>query len=134
MVLKGGAFRQDVTAADVVFRRGVEAKVAGDKAAIGYATLRPRQADVRVLAVASNSGEKAWPVDTQAIYSGHYPLQRKLYGYVARKTLDDATPLERELVNILLSAAGQTMIAKSGSLPLSTSETAAGRGALGLPR
>ncbi len=134
MVLKGGAFRSDVTATDVVFRRGVEARVAADSAAIGYATLRPRQADVRALAVAPNSGEKAWPVDAPSVYSGHYPLQRKMYGYVARKTLDDATPLERELVNLLLSGTGQTMVATSGSLPLSASETAAGRSALALPR
>ena len=106
LVLQGGEFRPDILIEDVVFRDGIEGKVAADRTAIGYVSLRPRGDDVRSLAVAANSGEKAWPVDAGSIYSGHYPLQRSFYGYVAQKTLADAAPLERELANLLLSDSG----------------------------
>lgn len=134
MVLKGGDFRPGITTADVVFRQGIEEKIAKDVAAIGYMSLRPRQRDVRVLAVSANSGEKAWPVEADAIYSGQYPLQRTFYGYLARKTLESATSLEREMVNLLLSDTGQLIVANSGSLPLNAHETKSTRADLGLPR
>ena len=134
LVLQGGEFRPDITVKDVVFRDGIEGKVATDRAAIGYVSLRPRQSDVRALAIAANSGEQAWPVEAEAIYSGHYPLQRLFYGYVAEKTLADAAPLERELVNLLLSDAGQAMVAHNGSLPLSAQDCLDSRAGIGLAR
>lgn len=134
LVLQGGAFRRDVTVKDVVFREGVEAAVAHDPAAIGYASLRFRAADVRVLAIAPNSGEEASLPDSAAIYAGRYPLQRAFYGYVARARLEDAAPLERELVNLLLSDVGQALVARSGSLPLSAAEVVEARARLGLPK
>lgn len=134
LVLKGGRFREDVVPADVVYASGVEKNVSDNSSAIGYATLRPRNAKVRAIAVAGNSGEHAYFPDAESIYAGKYPLQRMFFGYVAAPSLEQSSPFERELINLLLSDVGQTLVARAGSLPLMASEVVAERAKLGLPQ
>ncbi len=132
LVLNGGAFRDDLVKSDVVYSRGVEKQVARDTAAIGFATLRRRGPVVRLVPIAPNSGETAYLPDAPSVYSGKYPLQRKFYGYIAARSFGEAGPFERELVNLLLSDVGQTLVARAGSLPLMASEVVAERSKLDL--
>jgi phosphate transport system substrate-binding protein len=118
---------------DVVYPEGVEKDVADQANAIGFATLRPRTAKVRALAVAANSGEPAYRTTADDIYSGKYPLQRKFYAYVAAPSLKEGGDFSRELMNLLLSDVGQTLVARGGSLPLMASEVIAERKKLDLP-
>lgn len=133
LVLKGGKFRGDMIGTEVVYAHGVESTVAGNKHAIGFATTRNRAATVRALAVAANTGEKAYFPNAEGVYSGKYPLQRMFYGYVAAPSLEQSGPFTREFVNLLLSDVGQTLVARAGSLPLSSEDVTKQRAALGLP-
>ncbi len=133
LVLKGGEFRKEMKHSDVIYSDGVEKDVTGNANAIGFATLRPRNASVRAISVAPNSGEPAYRTTAEDIYSGKYPLQRKFYAYVAAPSLKDSGGYSRELMNLILSEVGQTLVARAGSLPLMASEVIAERAKLGLP-
>jgi phosphate transport system substrate-binding protein len=134
LVLKGGAFRANMTMSDVVYSNGVEKHVADHSNAIGFATLRARTAKVRAIAVAANSGERAYFPDADAIYGGRYPLQRMFYSYVAAPSLNESGAFQSEMINLLLSDVGQTLVARAGSLPLMAREVVAERAKLGLPQ
>lgn len=123
IALQGGPWRPDMlTGHDVVYKYGVEARVAQDRLGIGYVVQRQRGAGVKKLAIEATDGSGATLATEEAIYSGKYPLQRKLYAYVAAPSMADATPAVREIVNLLLSDEGQTMMVRSGSLPLAVDE------------
>jgi len=131
--LKGGSWRPDIAARhDVVYRGGVEQEVADTPTGIGYAVQRKRGDDVKKLRIESTDGSGATLATADAVYSGKYPLQRKLYAYVAAPSLAEASPAVRELVNLMLSDQGQTFMVRTGSLPLSVDELVATRSRLGL--
>ncbi len=134
LVLKGGPFRAEMQKEDVVYSQGVESEVAKQPGAIGFATLRPRVAAVRALGLAPNSGEPAAHTTAEDIYSDRYPLQRKFFLYLAAPSFRESGAFQRELVNLLLSDVGQTLVARAGSLPLMASEVIAERSKLGLPQ
>lgn len=133
LVLKGGEFRKEMEHHDVIYASGVEKLVSDQANAIGFATLRPRNQNVRAIAVAPNSGEPAYRITAEDIYSGKYPLQRKFYAYVAAPSLKESGAFSRELMNLILSDVGQTLVARAGTLPLMASEVIAERAKLGLP-
>ncbi len=110
----------------------MEQEVADTAGGIGYAVQRKRGSDVRKLRLESTDGNGFVPASSGAIYSGKYPLQRKLYAYVAAPTLSEASPAVREMVNLILSDLGQTFMVRTGSLPLSVDELVATRESLGL--
>jgi phosphate transport system substrate-binding protein len=133
IVLQGAPWRPDMmTGYDVVYDHGVEKRVSETRAAIGYAVQRKRGAAVKKLAIESSDGSGMTLATEDAVYSGKYPLQRKLYAYVAAPCLAEASPAVREMVNLLLSDEGQTMMVRSGSLPLAVDELLELRGRLGL--
>lgn len=133
IVLNGAPWRPDMRSGyDVVYHHGVEKRVASDPEAIGYMVQRNRGSGVRKLAIEATDGNGATLATEQAIYSGRYPLQRKLYAYLAAPSLADASPEVRILVNLLLSDEGQTMLARTGSLPLAVEEVMEIRQRLGL--
>ncbi len=133
IVLLGGPWRSDMlTGHDVVYAGGVEEEVAKMRGAIGYAVQRERDAGVKKLKIESSDGSGTSLATADAIYSGRYPLQRKLYAYVAAPNLAKASPAVREMVNLLLSDEGQTMMVRSGSLPLAADELLESRKRLGL--
>ena len=134
LVLKGGAWRDDIDVPhDVVHHQGVESVVGQNPAGIGYVALHPLRGDSKSLAISRGLGEPAYRATTANIYSGQYPLQRKLYALVAAPSLMKASPSVIEMVNLLLSDVGQTMIARSNSLPLPALEIIGLRTKLGLP-
>jgi phosphate transport system substrate-binding protein len=133
IVLGGAAWRPDVDAShDVVYAHGVEAAVSQLPGGIGYAVQGPRKHRVKVLALASSDGNGYTLATEDAIYSGRYPLQRKLYAVVAAPSLDQAPPSVREMVNLLLSDQGQTLMVRTRSLPLAAAEVVEWRKRLGL--
>lgn len=134
IVLKGGPFIDQMTQEGVAASEGVEDGVAQNADAIGFVTLGHRSLKVRGVAVAANSGEQAYRPDADSIYSGKYPLQRMFYAYVAARSLHQGGAFQRELVNLLLSDVGQTLVARAGSLPLLASEVTKERADLDLPR
>lgn len=133
IALDGAPWRPDMNSGhDVVYHHGVERLVANDPQSIGYLVQKNRSAKVRKLAIDAADGNGATLATEQAIYSGRYPLQRKLYAYLAAPSLADASPEVRTLVNLLLSDEGQTMFARTGSLPLTVEEVLETRNRLGL--
>ncbi len=133
IALAGGAWRRDVDAKyDVVYSGGVERTVGEQTGGIGYAVQGPRQHPVKVLALDGTDGSGPTLATEEAIYSGRYPLQRKLYAVVAAPSLADTPPAVRELVNLLLSDQGQTLMVRTRSLPLAAAEVLEWRKQLGL--
>lgn len=125
IALGGGAWRPDIDSHhDVVYSGGVERTVGDRIAGIGYAVQGPRQFPVKVLALAATDGSGPTSATEEAIYSGRYPLQRKLYAVVAAPSLEKAPPAVREMVNLLLSDQGQTLMVRTRSLPLAAAEAA----------
>lgn len=133
IALGGGAWRQDIDAKhDVVYSGGVERTVGEQIGGIGYAVQGPRECPVKVLALPSTDGSGPTLATEEAIYSGRYPLQRKLYAVVAAPSLAAVPPAVREMVNLLLSDQGQTLMVRTCSLPLAAAEVVAWRKRLGL--
>ncbi len=133
IALGGSAWRRDVDARhDVVYSNGVERAVAAQIGGIGYAVQGPRQYPVKVLALAATDGSGPTLATEESIYSGRYPLQRKLYAVVAAPNLVSTPPAVRELVNLLLSDQGQTLMVRTRSLPLAAAEVVEWRMRLGL--
>ena len=133
LALGGGAWRQDVdTGHDVVYSGGVEKAVGMQPAGIGYSVQGPRGKGVKVLALAPTDGGAPTLATEDAIYSGRYPLQRKLYAVLSAPSLAAASPAVREMVNLLLSDQGQTLMVRTRSLPLAVDEVLEWRRRLGL--
>ena len=133
IALGGDAWRADMDGKhDVVYSDGVESEVGKWPTSIGYAVQGPRENRVKVLALASTDGSGPTLATEEAIYSGRYPLQRKLYAVVAAPSLEKAPPAVREMVNLLLSDQGQTLMVRTRSLPLAAAEVVEWRTRLGL--
>ena len=133
IALGGGPWRPDVDARhDVVYSNGVERFVSEQPGGIGYAVQGSRRYPVKVIALASTDGSGPTFATEETIYSGRYPLQRKLYAVVAAPSLAEAPPAVREIVNLLLSDQGQTLMVRTRSLPLAADEVVEWRKRLGL--
>ena len=109
-----------------------EAEIAADPQAIMFSNYRPRDARVKVLAVARQTDEPAYPPLPAHIYGEEYPLTRFFYVYVNAPEVQDLPPEIREFLNYLLSFEGQTEIARTGSLPLDRTMLLRARKRLGL--
>ena len=130
LVLQGGEYRPDLMGGEVKF--GVARSVTSKRYAMGFGTLHPPPPGVKSLAIARNSGQTAYLPTASAVYGGEYPLTRYFYLYVNAPSPDRMDPVVREFVNLLFSLEGQTLIAKSGSLPLHADEVRKARHLLGL--
>ena len=109
-----------------------EAEIAADPQAIMFSNYRPRDARVKVLAVARQTDEPAYPPLPAHIYGEEYPLTRFFTVYVNAPAVQDLPPEIREFLNYLLSFEGQTEIARTGSLPLDRTMLLRARKRLGL--
>lgn len=132
-VLGGRAFRKDMIVGGMGGHGGVEDKVAGNAAAIGFTSLQTARPDsVRALPIEVRKGSPALGTDRATLEEGSYPLERYFYAYLARPSIGAAEPGEREVINFLLSDEGQAVVAKSESFPLPAREVVKARAALGL--
>ena len=129
-VLEGGPWREHL--GDLPEVQLPEPEIAGDPQAIAFSSYRPRDARVKVLAIARQTEETPYPPLPAHIYGEEYPLTRFFYVYVNAPEVQDLPPEIREFLNYLLSFEGQTEIARTGSLPLDRTMLLRARKRLGL--
>ncbi len=92
--------------------------VATDRFSMGYSGIGYKTADVKVLKIAYDNGEEAFPPEAEYAYSGDYPIARFLYIYInfdARKALD---PLRAEFIKLIFSQQGQEVVLNDGYFPI----------------
>ncbi len=131
-VLQDGPWRDDVKPLGDV-EQSPEYRIAQDPQGIACATYRPRGGGVKVLSVARQTGETAYPPLPRHIYGEEYPLTRFFYVYVNTPSVDELPAETWEFLNYLLSYEGQYEVAKTGSLPLDVPMIHRARKRLGLP-
>ena len=130
--LGGSGFRKGMHTLDVAYEDGIEAFVACNQNAIGFAQHRlPRTKPVKVLPIGSDSAAVA--VDARTVNDGSYPLTRYLYLIVAKDRSSELPDNVRRFADLLLSLDGQCAVADAGSFPLSAETLRAARQKLGLP-
>lgn len=130
-VLEGGPWRKDIRTFGVI--QSPEPVLLNDPAAIVFSNYRPRDSRVKVLAVARQTEEPAYPPLPSHIYGGEYPLVRFFYVYGNAPDARDLPAETREFLNYLLTYEGQTEVAKSGNLPLDQAMLHRSRKRLDLP-
>ena len=129
-VLEGGPWREHL--GDLPEVQLPEPEIAGDPQAIAFSNYRPRDARVKVLAIARQTEETPYPPLPAHIYGEEYPLVRFFTVYVNAPAVEDLPAATREFLNYLLSYEGQTEVAKTGSLPLDRTMLLRARKRLGL--
>ena len=98
---------------------GVVNAISRDPSAIGYSGIGYRTHDVRLVPIAFESGEEAFPPDPDYAYSGDYPLARFLYVYLNYDKRQRLDPLREEFVRMIFSKRGQEAVIKDGAYPVS---------------
>lgn len=129
-VLEGGPWRENL--GDLPEVQLPEPEIAGDPQAIAFSSYRPRDARVKVLAIARQTEEPPYPPLPAHIYGEEYPLVRFFTVYVNAPAVEDLPAETREFLNYVLSYEGQTEVAKTGSLPLDRTMLLRARKRLGL--
>lgn len=84
---------------------------------IGYSGIGYRTSSVRAVALSKKGGQFVEASFDNAV-KGTYPLSRFLYMYVNKKPNKPLLPIEREMVKLILSKQGQSIVAKDGYIPL----------------
>lgn len=85
--------------------------------AIGYSGIGYRTSSVRAVPLSKKGGQFVDATFDNAV-KGTYPLSRFLYMYVNKKPNKALLPIEREMVKLILSKQGQSIVAKDGYIPL----------------
>ncbi len=127
MVLEDGAWKDNLETIGVV--QHPEMYLAGNENAICFSNFKPRDGTLKILSVARQSRETAYPPLPEYIYNEDYPLVRFFYVYVDVPALTD---VEFTFLDYLLSYEGQQEIAATGSMPLDLRLLLRGRTQLGL--
>ena len=97
---------------------GVVNAISRDPSAIGYSGIGYRTPDVRLVPIAFEPGEDAFPPDADYAFSGDYPLARFLYVYLNYDKRQAIDPLREEFVRMIYSKRGQEAVLKDGAYPL----------------
>jgi phosphate transport system substrate-binding protein len=98
---------------------GVVNAISRDPSAIGYSGIGYRTPDVRLVPVAFEAGEEAFPPSPEYAFSGDYPLARFLYMYMNYDKRKELEPLREEFVRMIFSRRGQEAVVKDGAFPVS---------------
>jgi phosphate transport system substrate-binding protein len=85
---------------------------------IGYSGIGYKTSGVRAVPLAKKDGEAFVEASPETALSGKYPLSRFLYIYVNKAPNKPLSPLERELIKMVLSKQGQEIVIKDGFIPL----------------
>jgi phosphate transport system substrate-binding protein len=131
-VLQDGPWRPDLNILGDVSLDPNDA-ISEDPQGIAFSNYRPRGEGVKVLSIARQTGEQAYPPLPRHIYGEEYPLTRFFYVYVNAPSVNELPAEIREFLNYLLSYEGQYEVAKTGSLPLDVPMIHRARKRLGLP-
>jgi phosphate transport system substrate-binding protein len=86
---------------------------------LGYSGIGYVTSGVRAVPLAEFEGAPAIQATAENAISGDYPLARYLYVYVNKRPGTTLQPLEQEFLKLVLSRAGQDVVAKDGYIPLS---------------
>jgi len=95
--------------------------VGSDLGGIGYSGIGYATADVRAVPLAEKEGATAIEPSRESAYSGDYPIWRYLLIYVNKKPGEALEPLRREFLKLVLSREGQSVVVKTGYVPLPAS-------------
>ena len=106
--------------------------VATDRFGMGYSGIGYRTADVKVLRIAYDDGEEAFPAEAEYAYSGEYPLARFLYIYLNYDARVGLEPLRAEFIKLVFSKQGQEVVHKDGYIPVTADIAREDLEALGL--
>ena len=106
--------------------------VATDRFGMGYSGIGYRTADVKVLRIAYDEGEEAFPAEAEYAYSGEYPIARFLYIYLNYDARTGLEPLRAEFVKLIFSKQGQEVVLKDGYIPVTADIAREDLEALGL--
>ena len=110
--LCGGDYRDDFQALNGPAQ--VEAAIASEEAAMGFASSALRAPDLRALAIGKGRGLPAVAPNAENIRAGRYPLARRLY-VAWRKAPGEATnPALQAFIDFAHSAEGQEIAARAG--------------------
>lgn len=130
-VLGGQELSSDLVKLDIAFPHGVEAFVAKNPNAVGFAQHRIRTHPVKSLRLSENGPSLA--VTASGVNDGSYPLSRNLYLIVAPDASGGGLNAILHFADLLLSREGQSAIAEAGSFPMSAQAIENSRRQLGLP-
>ncbi len=99
-------------------------KVAGDPQAIGIVALNKINASVREVPIVGKDGHTLTTGSVADLMADRYPYSRDLYIYIRREPGTPFDPLVLEYMKLVLSKAGQEVVAKDpkGYLPLSSAD------------
>ena len=84
---------------------------------VGYSGLGYKTSTVRAVPLKGDDGE-IYEASVKNALSGKYPLARYLYVYVNKAPGKALPPLEAELLKLVLSKQGQSIVEKDGYVPL----------------
>ncbi len=85
---------------------------------IGYSGIGYKTSGVRAVPLTRKDGGEFIEATPENASTGKYPLGRFLYVYVNKKPNDPLSPLEKEIVKMILSKTGQLVVVKDGYIPL----------------
>jgi len=116
-VLRGGAYRDDLHLADLVFP--IADNVAADVAALGYTGLAYLADGVRLVDLEPEDGGPALPPTIANVAAQRYPLARSIYVFAHRHPVTGVDPAVGEFARFILSEEGQQAVRAEGTfLPL----------------
>ena len=92
--------------------------VTEDLAGIGYSGIGYQTSGVKAIKISKKAGGKAYTANANNVLDKKYPLGRMLYVYIAKKPNEESSKLVREFLKFVLSKEGQSVVVKSGYIPL----------------
>jgi phosphate transport system substrate-binding protein len=116
-VLQRGTFRQDVREVDGA--QGVLLAVAEDPLAIGFVTFSAPSTLVRLVPLQTSEAAAEPDLTREQILNLSYPLAWQIRLCYAKSADEPLTPPMRELLALILSRDGQTIVADEGYVPIS---------------
>ena len=85
---------------------------------IGYSGIGYKTSGVRAVPLSKKAGTERVEATSENAISGAYPLARFLYVYVNKAPGKPLSPLEGEVVRMVLAVQGQKVVVKDGYIPL----------------
>ena len=128
-VLLDGAFRSDVKEEPGPALEILD--IGRDQLGIGYAGIEFKASTVRVVPIASKSGDTPVSPTVETAADGTYPLTRLLYLYAKRDSNGQLEPEIAEFLRFINSREGQETFTRAGVYALSSQQIAANIRALG---
>lgn len=121
-VLLNGTFREDLQ--EEPGSASIVISISRDHLGIGYSSIGFQTSAVRAVPLAQKDGMPFVEPSKDSVTRGVYPLSRRLYLYVNRPPDEPLQPLIVEFLKFVNSRRGQSMVATTGSYPISAAQAA----------